>query len=140
MSEQANKKNLKGIRPSAGDDVDLLKMLLMRNLIEVFGENDPQRRKAAIREIYAEDAVVHAPPGIVIGHAALDKFAGDLRASHPHYVYTPVDDPQVLHDSARVAWGSGPKSDVPAYTGEDVIIVRNGKISALYVYLDALPV
>jgi hypothetical protein len=28
---------------------------------------------------------------------------------------------------------------VPAYTGEDVIIVRDGKIAALYVFLDAPP-
>ena len=114
--------------------------LLKRNLAEVFGEGDPQRRRKTIGEIYAHDATVYVPPGVIVGHEALDKFAGDLRATHPHYVYTPSGEPQVLHNSARVAWGSGPKGEPPAYTGEDVILVRDGKISALYVYLDQPPV
>jgi len=71
--------------------------------------------------------------------AALDRFAGDLRATHPHYVYTPHGAPQVLHNSGRLAWGSGPKGETPAYTGVDFIIARDGKIAALYVYLDSPP-
>ena len=31
--------------------------LLLRNLSDVFGENDPVRRRAAIHEIFHEDAV-----------------------------------------------------------------------------------
>jgi hypothetical protein len=29
--------------------------------------------------------VLYAPPGIFVGPEALDKFAGDLRATHPHF-------------------------------------------------------
>jgi hypothetical protein len=54
----------------------------------------------------------------------------------PHYVYTPHGAPQVLHNSGRLAWGSGPKGEAPQYTGVDFIIARDGKIAALYVYLD----
>jgi hypothetical protein len=63
--------------------------LLYRNLQEVFGEGDASRRRAAIRDFYTEDCVLYVPPGIFVGHDALDKFAGDLRATHPHFVYTP---------------------------------------------------
>ncbi|MDA9399462.1 hypothetical protein XH79_11985 [Bradyrhizobium sp. CCBAU 45389] len=114
--------------------------LLKRNVAEVFGENNPDRRRAAIRDLFAEDAAVHAPPGVIVGHDALDKFAGDLRSLHPDYVYTPSGEPQVVHDSARLAWGSGPKGEPPRYTGEDFILVRNGKIAALYIYLNSPPV
>jgi SnoaL-like domain len=140
MTRQVNEQNVKDIRPSAGRDVTRVATLLKRNLAEVFGEGDPARRRKAIGEIYAADAAVYVPPGVIVGHDALDKFAGELRATHPHYVYTPFHEPQVLHDSARVAWGSGPQGEPPAYTGEDVIVVRDGKISALYVYLDSPPV
>jgi hypothetical protein len=34
------------------------------------------------------------------------------------------------------AWGSGPKGEAPDYTGLDVVIVRDGKIAALYVFLN----
>jgi len=93
----------------------------------------------AIAELYTEDCVLYVPPGAFVGHAALDKFAGDLRATHPHFVYTPHGSPQVLHNSGRLAWGSGPKGETPEYTGVDFIIARDGKIAALYVYLDLPP-
>jgi hypothetical protein len=37
------------------------------------------------------------------------------------------------------AWGSGPKGEAPVYTGVDFIVARDGKIAALYVYLDSPP-
>jgi hypothetical protein len=113
-----------------------IRELLDRNLQEVFGEGDAQRRRAAIDELWAQDAVLYVPPGIVEGREAIDKFAGDLRATHTHYVYTPHGAPQVLHDAGRIAWGSGPRDEPPEYTGWDVIIVRDGRIAALYVFLD----
>ena len=110
--------------------------LLDRNLQEVFGEGDDNKRRAAIDELWAEDAVLYVPPGAIVGREAIDKFAGDLRATHPHYVYTPHGAPQALHNAGRLAWGSGPRGAPFAYTGWDVLIVRDGKIAALYVFLD----
>src|SRR5260221_9790751 len=63
--------------------------LLLRNLLEVFGEGDSAKRRSAIEELYTDDCVVYVPPGILVGHDALDKFAGDLRATHPHFAYAP---------------------------------------------------
>ena len=118
---------------------DSIHALLNRNLQEVFGEGDATRRRAAIEELYTDDCVVYAPPGIFVGHDALDKFAGDLRATHPHFVYTPHGAPQALHNAGRLARGSGPRGEAPDYTGMDVIIVRDDKIAALYVFLDSQP-
>jgi hypothetical protein len=136
MSQQAGRKRTP---PSVGADVSAIERLLNRNLPDVFGEDDPVRRRAAIQELYTEDCVLYVPPGTFVGHDTLDKFAGDLRGTHPHYVYTPHGAPQVLHNSGRLAWGSGPNGETPVYTGVDFIIVRGGKIAALYVYLDAPP-
>ena len=66
-------------------------------------------------------------------------FAGDLRATHPHFVYTPHGEPKALHSAGRLAWGSGPPGEQPDYTGLDVITVRGDKIAALYVFLDSAP-
>src|SRR5580698_1809567 len=111
--------------------------LLLRNLQEVFGEGDAAKRRAAIKELYTDDCVLYVPPDIFVGHNSLDKFAGDLRATHPHFAYAPHAAPQALHNAGRLKWGSGPRGGVPDYTGEDVIIVRDEKIAALYVFLDA---
>ena len=66
-------------------------------------------------------------------------YSRPLEHLSPHYVYTPHGAPQVLHNSGRLAWGSGPKGEAPQYTGVDFIIARDGKIAALYVYLDSPP-
>jgi len=113
--------------------------LLNRNLEEVFGEGDAARRRAAIEEFYTDDCILDVPPGVFVGHDALDKFAGDLRATHPHFMYTPHGEPQALHNAGRLAWGSGPRGERADYTGLDVIIVRDDKIAALYVFLDSMP-
>ena len=82
---------------------------------------------------------LYVPPGVFVGHDALDKFAGDLRATHPHFAYTPHGEPQALHNAGRLAWESGPRREKPDYTGLDVIIVRDNKIAVVYVFLDSMP-
>jgi len=48
--------------------------LLLRNLSDVFGENDPVRRRAAIDEIFHEDAVFCDPKGGVFrGRDEIDR-------------------------------------------------------------------
>jgi hypothetical protein len=86
---------------------DKIHELLNRNLQEVFGEGDAARRRAAIEELYIDDCVHDVPPGVFVGYDALDKFAGDLLATHPHFVYMPHGEPQALHNAGRLAWGSG---------------------------------
>ena len=110
---------------------DIIERLLLRNLQEVFGLGDPVRRRAAIDELYTEDCTVLLPIGRYVGRAALDQIAGELRASHPSFLYTPHRRPQAVQDGGRLAWGSGPPGERPSYTGIDVIIVRDGKIAAL---------
>jgi SnoaL-like domain len=91
--------------------------LLYRNLQEVFGEGDAARRRAAIQDLYTEDCVLHVPPGVFVGHDALDEFAGDLRATHPHFVYTPHEEPQALHN-AGIPPGAQAQKATPRTTPE----------------------
>jgi hypothetical protein len=118
------------------ESTDRIHELLRRNLQEVFGEGDAKRRRAAIDELWTENAALYVPPGVFVGRDAIDKFAGELRATHPHFVYTPTGEPQALHNAGRLAWGSGPRGAAPDYTGWDVMIVEDGRIAALYVFLD----
>jgi hypothetical protein len=110
MNQPANNKS---VPPSVGADVTGIETLLNRNLPEVFGEGDPARRRAAIQQLYTEDCVLYVPPGVFVGQDALDKFAGDLRAAHPHFVYTAHGAAKVLHNSGRLAWGRGRRAKPP---------------------------
>ena len=50
----------------------------------MFGEIDPLRRRAAIDEIFHEDAVFHDPNrGIYRGRDEIDRIAGVIKAAHP---------------------------------------------------------
>jgi len=54
--------------------------LLIRNLRDVFGENDPARRRAAIDEIYTEDCVFYDPSkGVYRGRDEIDRIAGAIK-------------------------------------------------------------
>lgn len=113
--------------------------LLLRNLHDVFGENDPVRRRAAVKEIFHEDAVFHDPGGPHQGHDEIDRIAGVIKATHPDYRYQPIRDPEVTGDSGRVQWVSGAPGQAPEYAGTDFIVARDGKIAAVYLYFDELP-
>ncbi|HLJ86669.1 MAG TPA: nuclear transport factor 2 family protein [Candidatus Angelobacter sp.] len=114
--------------------------LLIRNLHDVFGENDPERRRAAINEIFAEDCVFYDPSKTAYyGHAEIDRIAGVLRATHPDYRYQPLAEPEELGNAGRIRWVAGRPGDAPAYAGTDFIISRGGQIASVYLFFDKLP-
>jgi hypothetical protein len=110
--------------------------LLTRNLRDVFGENDAARRRLAIDEIYTEDCMFYEPKGAYRGRDEIDRVAGAIKATHPDFRYQPISPPEELGNSGRIKWISGRPGDVPAYAGTDFIIVRDGRIAALYLFFD----
>lgn len=119
---------------------DSISTLLRRNLDDVFGENDPVRRRAAIDEIFHEDAVFYEPGGnIYRGRDEIDRIAGVIKSGHPDFRYQPLADPEERGDSGRVRWVSGVPGKAPEYAGTDFIIARDGKIAAVYLFFDELP-
>ena len=113
--------------------------LLIRNLRDVFGENDPARRRAAIDEIWAEDGVFYDPTsGPHRGRDEIDRIAGVIKATHPDFRYQPISVPEELGNCGRVRWVSGRPGEAPAYTGTDFIIARDGQIAAVYFFFDKL--
>ena len=113
--------------------------LLSRNLHDVFGENDPARRRAAVDEIFTEDCVFYEPGGVHRGRDEIHRVAGAIRATHPDFRYQPIAEPEELGNGGRIQWKSGRPGEVPAYAGTDFIIARDARIAALYLFFDKLP-
>ncbi len=114
--------------------------LLIRNLHDVFGENDPARRRAAIDEIFTDDGVFYDPNrGVSRGRDAIDRVAGATKATHPDLRYQPIAEPEEVGNGGRIQWVSGRPGEAPAYAGTDFIIARDGRIAALYLFFDKLP-
>src|SRR6201997_551806 len=114
--------------------------LLIRNLSDVFGENDPVRRRAAMDELYTEDVVFYDPSkGVYRGRDEIDRIAGAIKATHPEFQYQPTSEPVESGNGGLVRWVSGRLGEAPAYAGTDFIIARDGQIAALYLFFDKLP-
>ena len=113
--------------------------LLIRNLHEVFGENDPARRRAAIDEFFNEACVFYDPKGGVYrGRDEIDRIAGVIKATHPDFRYQPIAEPEEVGNGGRVQWVSGRPGEAPAYAGTDFIIARDGRIATIYLFFDKL--
>ena len=115
-------------------------ILLTRNLRDIFGENDPARRRAAIDELYTEDVAFYDPSkGVYRGRDEIDRIAGAIRATHPDFQYQPIAEPEEMDHAGRVQWVSGRPGEVPSYAGTDFIIARDGRIAELYLFFDKEP-
>ena len=113
--------------------------LLTRNLHDVFGENDPLRRRAAIDEIFTEDCVFCEPAGVHRGRDEIDRIAGVIKTTHPDFRYQPIAEPEESGNGGRIRWVSGRPGEAPAYAGTDFIVIRDGRIAAVYLFFDKLP-
>src|SRR5258708_35908166 len=100
--------------------------LLIRNLRDVFGENDPARRRAAIDEIYTEDCVFYDPSkGVYRGRDEIDRTAGAIKATHPEFRYQPTTEPAESGNCRLVRRVSVHPGEVHAYGGCDLIHDRH---------------
>src|SRR6202030_3193543 len=106
-------------------------------LVRVFGERDADRRRAALQELYAEDATLYEPQAVATGREAISAAVDSLLVSlPPHFVFTPAG-PAVGHNGVgRLFWRAGPPDGPVAVTGTDVALVEGGRIKSLHVFLD----
>src|SRR4051812_36381816 len=111
--------------------------LMQANLARVFNEHDAGRRIVAIREIYAEDAVLYEPDAAAKGHAAISEAVTQL-LSHlpPNFVFSAAGQAIGHHNIGRLKWSSGPPDGPAAVTGMDVAHFEQGRIHSIYVFLD----
>ncbi|HJU38360.1 nuclear transport factor 2 family protein [Tahibacter soli] len=110
---------------------------MQANLTKVFGERDAARRIAAIRELYAQDAVLHEPHASAVGHAAISAAVTELLASlPPGFVFRAAGPAVGHHGAARLQWRAGPPDGPVAVTGTDVAQFEGDRIRVLHVFLD----
>ncbi|MBE9179284.1 nuclear transport factor 2 family protein [Oculatella sp. LEGE 06141] len=113
-----------------------IEVLLERNLLEVFNNNNAANRREVIAELWADDCVFVAPEGIHRGRQEIDETVGGLLAQFPRYQFA-VDRPaQGQHGVGRLSWIYGPPEEPRRITGEDIGIIKDGKLTTLYAFID----
>ena len=111
--------------------------LMQANLARVFGERDAAKRAKAIRELYAEDAVLNEPQASAKGHAAISEAVTELLASlPPNFGFTAMGPAIGHHGIGRLRWRSGPPGGPVAVTGMDIARFEGGRIQSLFVFIE----
>jgi hypothetical protein len=111
--------------------------LMQANAARVFSERDPTRRLSAIRELYNAEAVLFEPEGVFKGEAAISGAVTALLSKlPPTFVFTATGAAIGHHDVGRLLWKAAPPNSPAAATGMDVAHFKDGRIQALYVFLD----
>ena len=76
--------------------------LMERNLLEVFGQRDSERRKVAVSELYTEDCTFFEAEERVVGREALNEKVERILQDAPGFMFRLVGSPQVNHDHGRL--------------------------------------
>ena len=115
---------------------DTLADLMLKNLSEVFGERDSERRMAAIKNLYSEDAVFFEAGRRFEGRQAISDAVAALQASFPaEFEFSAVAPAARNHEVGRLFWRLGPAGFPPAINGMGVAEFKDGRLHSLYVFL-----
>ena len=114
--------------------------LMHGNLLEVFNERDPDRRRAAVARIYAPDVRWTDDEGVCVGHDALDAKAAELQGKLGPLQFVTAGPVHQTIGFGYLAWHLvGTDVNTPQVSGFDVAIIRDDVIAELYTVLTAGP-
>lgn len=77
--------------------------------------------------------------GVYRGRDEIERVASAIRATHTDFRYQPIAEPEELDNAGRIRWVEGRPGEAPSVAGTDFIIVRDGRIAAVYLFFDKLP-
>ena len=111
--------------------------LMEDNLLQVWSDRDPARRRIALERIYAKDGTLFEVDENASGYDAINnKVSRTVNGMPPDFTFTKLKPVIINNNVGRLVWGVGPKDKPPVATGMDIAIFENGKIRSLYVFLD----
>ena len=113
-----------------------LAYLLPENMHRIFEETDLDKRKAAIVDLWDEDGTFIDPGGIHQGHEQLSAAVTAFQGRFPGTVFTITSPIQENFGVGRVSWEHGGPGGAGIVRGTDVGRMQDGKLVALYVFVD----
>jgi hypothetical protein len=112
---------------------------LLKKHLEIWSETDEEKRKSGIAEIYTNDVEFIDPFSIFAGTRELDHFIDELQSKNPGFVFTSAGAVNSHHHIASIFWHFGPPDKPDTVTGQDVVVLKDGRIQKLYAFIDGLP-
>ncbi|GAN78221.1 nuclear transport factor 2 family protein [Acidisphaera rubrifaciens] len=108
--------------------------------IATWNEADPDRRRALVAALWADDAAYRDPLSQARGHDAVAALIGGVQARFPDFRFTLAGQPDGHGTSVRFSWDLGPAGTDPVVQGTDFAeLAPDGRLRAVTGFLDRVP-
>jgi hypothetical protein len=111
--------------------------LMSEKHLELWSEQDPDRRQEIMDVIYAPDIEMVDRHFVAAGHIQVESFISGLHAKNPHARFLLIKPIDFHHHIIRLFWQEGSALNPDAVTGMDLFVIENSKVQKLYVFVDA---
>ncbi|GAA2300482.1 nuclear transport factor 2 family protein [Nonomuraea roseoviolacea subsp. roseoviolacea] len=113
---------------------------LVQRYLAAWNETDATARRAALAEVFAEDATYTDPLVSVRGLDGLDATIAAVQGQFGGLVFSLGGAVDAHHDIARFTWNLGPEGAEPLAVGFDVAVIgEDGRITQVLGFLDKVP-
>jgi hypothetical protein len=112
---------------------------LAQRYIDTWNETDPAARRAAVEQLYTEDARYIDPLATAEGHDAIAAMIGAVQDQFPGFVFRLAGPVDGHHNQARFGWELGPAGAEAPIVGFDVAVIDEGRIQTVLGFLDKVP-
>ncbi|MEU6034323.1 nuclear transport factor 2 family protein [Actinomadura sp. NPDC047616] len=113
---------------------------LIERYLAAWNEKDPAARRAAVDDLWTEDAAYVDPLVVAEGRDAIDATIAAVQAQFPDFVFRLAGDVDAHHHLARFTWELGPEDGEAVVVGFDVAeFSEDGRLGKVHGFLDKVP-
>ncbi len=113
---------------------------IAQRYIDAWNQTDAAARRAAVDELYTEDARYVDPLAVAEGREAIASMIGAAQEQFPGFVFTLAGPVDGHHNQARFGWELGPAGAPAPIVGFDVAVTDDdGRIRTVLGFLDKVP-
>ncbi|GAA2814711.1 nuclear transport factor 2 family protein [Saccharopolyspora taberi] len=108
--------------------------------LAAWNERDPQRRRAAVDDLWTEDGTYTDPLAAAAGRDAIDATISAVQGKFPDFTFRPGPTADSHHNIGRFTWELGPEGGAAVVVGFDVAVLdESGRIKDVLGFLDKIP-
>ncbi len=113
---------------------------LAQRYIAAWNETDPTDRRAAVHELYSEDARYIDPMALAEGREAIAATIAAVQGQFPGFVFRLAGPVDAHHNQARFSWELGPAGQQAPIVGFGVAVTDGaGRLQTVLGFLDKVP-
>jgi hypothetical protein len=113
---------------------------LAQRYIDTWNEADGDARRAAVDQLYTEDARYIDPLAAAEGREAIAAMIGAVQDQFPGFTFRLAGSVDGHHNQARFGWELGPAGAEAPIVGFDVAVIDDaGRIETVLGFLDKVP-